>query len=272
MPLPNVCVVPPDERFPRLILVLRALFVLVVGFALVPAFADEGGAARAAIQKTAPLKQISAFRKSALPGYYEGVIGGKIVYASDNGRYLLRGTVEDTGSGIDLSEASMATKRLQALATLGMNERLSFAPAKPKFRLTVFTDIDCPFCRRLHSRINEYNALGIAFDYVFFPLSIHPDADRKSIAVWCSDDRKSAYTSAVAGQSIGSADCSNPLPAMRQIGNEIGVAQTPTAIFADGGMIDSSTLLSPQRLLAELQKRSADAVNPSALAANAAGR
>lgn len=253
-------------------LVLRALCVLGVCFALVPAFAAEGDAARVTIQKTAPLKQISAFRASALPGYYEGVIDGKVVYASADGRYLLRGTVEDTDAGVDLSEASMASKRRQVLATLGADKRLSFAPAQPKYRLTVFTDVDCPFCQRLHSRIDEYNALGIAFDYVFFPLSIHPGADRKSIAVWCSDDRKRAYSSTLAGQSPGFADCPNPLPTMRQVGNEIGVVQTPTAIAADGGMIDSTILLSPHRLLVELQKRSAAASDRSALAAAAAGR
>ncbi len=253
-------------------LVLRALCVLLFSLNFGSAAAAEGDAARATIQKIAPLQQVSEFRKSALPGYYEGVIGGKVVYASEDGRYLLRGTVEDTDAGIDLSEASMAAKRRQVLATLGAENRLTFAPVRPKYRLTVFTDVDCPFCRRLHSRIDDYNALGIAFDYVFFPLSIHPDADRKSIAVWCAEDRRSAYSAAVAGQPMGSANCPNPLPQMRQAGNEIGVGQTPTAIAADGGMIDSTILLSPHRLLAELQKRSAAASDPSALAAAAAGR
>ena len=252
--------------------VLRALGVLVLGLALVPAVAAEGDAARATMQKTAPLQSISAFRPSALPGYYEGVIDGKVVYASSDGRYLLRGTVEDTAAGVDLSEASMAAKRRQVLAALDASLRLSFAPAQPKYRLTVFTDVDCPFCRRLHSRINEYNALGIAFDYVFFPLSIHPDADRKSIAVWCARDRKAAYTAAVAGQAMDSAGCPNPLPQMRQAGDEIGVAQTPTAIAADGGMIDSNILLSPHRLLTELQKRSTAAIDSSAPIATTAGR
>ena len=250
-------------------LLLRVLCVLMFSFGLAHAMAAEGDAARATIQKIAPLQQISAFGKSALPGYYEGVIGGKVVYASADGRYLLRGTVEDTDAGLDLSEASMALRRIEVLADLDAEMRLSFAPAQPKFRVTVFTDVDCPFCRRLHSRINEYNALGIAFDYVFFPLSIHPGADSKSIAVWCSADRKRAYTDAVAGRTLMSANCPNPLAQMRQAGTEIGVAQTPTAIAADGRMIDSNILLSPQRLLGELQERAAS--TPSAMAATAAG-
>lgn len=251
--------------------VLRALCLLALSFTLVPAFAGEGDAARAAIQKVAPLQELSGFRESKLPGYYEAVIDGQVAYASADGRYLLRGSVEDTREGVNLSEASMAAKRRQVLANIGPELRLSFAPAQPKYRLTVFTDVDCPYCRRLHSRIDEFNALGIAFDYVFFPLSIHPGADRKSVSVWCSDDRKSAYTSAVMGQASDSADCPNPLLQMRRAGSEIGVTQTPTAIAADGSMIDSSILLSPHRLLAELQKISA-ASDPSELAAAAAGR
>ena len=93
----------------------------IVALSLIPglAFAAEGDAARAAIQKIAPLQQISEFRESALPGFYEGVIAGQVAYASADGRFLLRGSVEDVERGIDLSEASMAVKRLSVLATLG---------------------------------------------------------------------------------------------------------------------------------------------------------
>lgn len=239
--------------------VLRALCVVVFSLYAVLAWAAEGEAARAAIQSIAPMQQVSAFRKSELPGYFEGVIAGQVAYASADGRYLLRGTVEDLGRRLNLSEASMSAKRRDLLAGFGPDRRVSFAPANPKYRITVFTDVDCPYCRRLHSRIDDYNALGIAIDYVFFPLSIHPGADLKSIAVWCSDDRKRAYSTAVAGGAVAHESCSNPLASMRQAGVEIGVAQTPTAIAADGSMIDSTLLLSPQRLLARLKEIPGDA-------------
>ncbi len=250
---------------------VRAICAFMLSFALLSVQADEGDAARATIQKIAPLQQVTAFRKSALPGYYEGVIDGQIAYASNDGRYLLRGSVEDSREGINLSEASMAAKRRQVLATLGADTRLSFAPANPKYRLTIFTDVNCPYCRRLHSRIDEYKALGIAFDYVFFPLSIHPGADLKSVAVWCAKDRQRAYTSALIGQAPDSANCPNPVSRTSQVGNEIGVSKTPTAIAADGSMIDSTILLSPHRLLDALQKISATS-DHSAQAATAARR
>lgn len=233
---------------------LRAMGVIFGILSAALAVAAEGDAARAAIQSIAPLQQVHAFRRSALPGYFEGVIAGQIAYASEDGRYLLRGSVRDTSEKVDLSEASMAQRRLQVLGELGEGERISFAPASPKYRLTVFTDVDCPFCRRLHAQIDQYTALGIAIDYVFFPLSIHPGADRKSIAVWCSDDRKHAYAAAVMGQAVGSAMCDNPLVRMRQAGDDIGVGQTPTAIAEDGSVIDSTVLMSPMRLLTRLKE------------------
>ena len=258
------------EFFP-LMIVARVLCLLTFSFALSSAHADDGELARATIQKIAPLQQVTAFRKSALPGYYEGVIDGQMAYASIDGRYLLRGSVEDTREGVNLSESSMASKRRQLLAGLGDDARLSFAPANPKYRLTIFTDVNCPYCRRLHSRIEEYQALGIAFDYVFFPLSIHPGADLKSVAVWCAKDPQRAYTSALIGLAPDAADCPNPVLRTVQVGNEIGVSKTPTAIAADGSIIDSTVLLSPHRLLDALQKISATSDN-SAQAATAARR
>lgn len=252
-------------------MVLRALCVVILGFCFTQVSAAEGDAARAAIQKIAPMQPISAFRKSALPGYYEGIIAGQVAYASADGRYLLRGPVEDVEQDVSLSEQSMAARRKELLEALGEQDRLSFSPTDPEFRVVVFTDVDCPFCRRLHSRIDEYTALGIAIDYVFFPLSVHPGADRKSVSIWCADDRQRAYTAALAGQTPDPRSCENPLPRMLDAGNGMGVVQTPTAIAPDGSVIDSTVLMSPHRLLTSLRKAATD-TTPSKLAAAAAAR
>lgn len=243
---------------------LRALLALGFALYLLPALAAEGDAARAVIQKTAPLQKISGFRASQLPGYFEGVIGGQVIYASADGRYLLRGTVEDVANGVNLSDASMAAKRLEVLEKLGRPSLLSFAPPDPKYRITVFTDVDCPFCRRLHANVAEYNALGIAVDYALFPLSIHAGADRKSAAVWCAANRNNAYAAAVAGRAPERADCENPVLRSIAAGNEMGVTSTPTAIGPDGRIVAPTALMSASRLLAELQKIPAsDLPNPS---------
>ncbi|MBN8481009.1 MAG: DsbC family protein [Xanthomonadales bacterium] len=230
------------------------LCCLLLSLPFGPARAADGDAARAAIQRLAPMQQLKGFRKSALPGYYEGVILGQVAYASADGRYVIRGQVDDAGNGVSLTEESMAERRIEALAAIGPDRRLSFAPARPSYRITVFTDVDCPYCKRLHAQIAEYNRLGIAIDYVFFPLGIHPGADRKSASVWCAADRKAAYDAAMNGHAPVSATCETPIVAMMKAGNEIGVNATPTAIGPDGRVIASTVLMTPSRLLAELKK------------------
>ncbi len=215
--------------------------------------AAEGDVARQVIQKLAPMKQLKGFRKSALPGYYEGVIDGQVAYASADGQYLIRGQVDNVRDGISLTEASMAERRLESLATIGPDQRLSYAPAQPSYRITVFTDVDCPYCRRLHAQMADYNQLGIAIDYLFFPLGIHPDAGRKSAGVWCAADRKAAYDAAIRGHAPTGTACETPLATMMKLGSDIGVNATPTAIAPDGHVIPSAVLMTPSRLLAELQ-------------------
>lgn len=240
----------------------RILLPFVLLLAGSAAWAAGGDAARAAIQKVAPLQKVEAFRASALPGYYEGIIGGQVVYASADGRYLLRGQVEDTLHDENLSESSMAARRLEVLAGIDDADRLRFAPSSPRHRIVVFTDVDCPYCRRLHAQVAEYNALGIAIDYLFFPLSAHPDAARKSIDVWCADDRAAAYTAIMRGHAPARRECANPVAESLKAGAEVGVAATPTAIAADGRVIASTVLMNPQRLLAELDRRVAIAGVP----------
>ena len=221
-----------------------------------PAHADEGEVARRAIQKTAPTLKMRGFQQSALPGYYEAMINGALVYASADGRYLVRGSVEDTQQSRDLTAASLSQARREILAGLGADMRLSFAPPSPHHRITVFTDVDCPFCRRLHAQINEYSKLGIAIDYLFLPLNIHPGADRKAAQVWCSADRKSAYNAAIVGQNHPAPACATPLAAMREAAVAMGVTATPTAFASDGSLIPATVLMSPERLLAQLKQLS----------------
>ncbi len=253
-PLPDI------RRMLRFLPYVLALIMLAGSTAQ----AAEGDAARRAIQKTAPMAPIKAFGKSALPGFYEGIIGGKVVYATPDGAYVVRGAqVERAADGEDLTDASMAARRLEVLAGIGAGQRMSYAPRDPKYRITVFTDPDCPYCRRLHGAMAEYNALGIAIDYVFFPLSIHPDADKKSASIWCAADRKIAYDRAMSGQSVDRLNCPNPVSATMAAGAEIGVNSTPTAITPAGRVVNATVLLSPQRLLAELQRADAAESSPS---------
>ena len=152
--------------------------------------ADGEKAVRDAIHSMLPMAIIDQVVKSDLPGFYEVIISGQIVYVTEDGKYLLQGKLYDVPQKKDLTSARVAVMREQALAKLPESKEMIFAPPNPKHTVTVFTDVDCPYCRQFHKQITEYNRLGIAVHYVLYPLDIHPGADKKAAAVWCSKDRK----------------------------------------------------------------------------------
>ena len=157
----------------------------------------------------------------------------------------------------DLTASARAHARKNALDKIGPDKRIVFAPPAPlapKHTVTVFTDVDCPFCRRFHQQIAEYNAKGIAVDYLFYPLSIHPGADKKAEAVWCSQDRPNAFTAAMAGKDPGKATCPNPVGELTELAKKLGIGGTPTVLADDGTQISSQIAMSPDRLAAELDR------------------
>ncbi len=208
----------------------------------------------AAMAKLAPQVKVDVAQESSVPGFYEALIGNQLVYVSKDGRFVLDGSATDVDAGLDLTEAAHAKQRRSTLAQIGTDKRIVFAPEKPKYTVTVFTDVDCPFCRRFHDHIAEYNALGIAVEYVFMPLDIHPGADVKSEAVWCASDRKAAFTAAMSGADTGKASCANPVAETTRLARSMGINGTPTTLAPDGTRIAPGVAMSPQQLLAELSR------------------
>jgi thiol:disulfide interchange protein DsbC len=230
------------------------LFVagLVMATSAVAATPDEiVGKAMAAL---APNVKIDAVQDSGIPGFYEAIVGGQFVYVSKDGRYVFDGNAYDVKNHRDLTADAQARVRKSALDKVGPDKRIVFSPDKPKYTVTVFTDVDCPFCRRFHQQIAKYNADGIAVEYLLFPLAIHPGADKKAEAVWCSNDHADAFTRAMAGQDPGKATCPTPVPELVQLGHAIGISGTPTVLAADGTQISPQIAMSPDQLAAELDR------------------
>jgi thiol:disulfide interchange protein DsbC len=212
---------------------------------------------RDAIHSLLPTAPIDQIVKSDLHGFYEVIISGQVVYVSEDGKYLLQGNLYDVPQKRDLTAGRIAEMREQALGKLPDSKALVFAPEHTKYTVTVFTDVDCPYCRQFHKQIAEYNNLGIAVKYVLMPLDIHPGADKKAAAVWCAKDRKQAYTAAMNGQDPGSATCSNPVAETKALGMSLGINATPTVLAPDGSVVDGNKALSPPQLAAELDRKAA---------------
>ena len=209
---------------------------------------------RDAVHSLLPLAVIDKVAKSDLPGFYEVVVSGQLAYVSADGKYLMQGSLYDVAHKRNLTDASLAAMRAQAIAKLPESKEIRFDAANSKHTVTVFTDVDCPYCRAFHKNIGQFNALGISVHYVMFPLDIHPGADKKAVDVWCAVDRKAAYTSAMNGKEPTTATCANPVAETKSLGVQLGINATPTVLTADGTSVDLARATSPQALLAELDR------------------
>jgi len=112
-----------------------------------------------------------------------------------------------------------------------------FSPPNPKMTVTVFTDIDCGFCRKFHNQIADINKAGVRVRYLMFPRT-GPGTEswRKAESVWCSKDRREALTRAKKGEDLKTKPCSDAsaIKAQYTMGEDLGVEGTP-AIFTQGG-------------------------------------
>jgi thiol:disulfide interchange protein DsbC len=194
---------------------------------------------RAKLVEALPNFTPDAITKSALPGFYEVAYGTKIVYVSDDGRYVIDGVLVDLEDDKkNLTEVSENEIRKQYIDEINKQESITFGAEKPKHVITVFTDIDCQYCRKLHKEMDQYASYGIQVKYLLFPRSgLQSAGYQKSVSIWCSDDRKDALTRAKAGEQITQATCENPVAAHYQIGNQVGVTGTPAILTADGRLL-----------------------------------
>ncbi len=217
----------------------------------------------AAIHKLAPGAKVKSIEPSALPGMYVVVASGQVVYVSGDGKYMLQGSLYDLDTRSNLTETRMDNVRKAALAELDQSEMIEFAPKDPKYHVTVFTDIDCGYCRKLHSHMKEFNAEGIAVDYLFFPRTgIGSHSYDKAVSVWCADDSREAMTLAKTGKEPKPLKCDNPVAEDYNLGQRLGVTGTPTIIADDGsvlgGYLTPAQMLQSLKMVAARMKADAD--------------
>jgi thiol:disulfide interchange protein DsbC len=134
-------------------------------------------------------------KRSPIDGWYMIQKGSVIAYVSQDGRYLLQGDLIDLDSQVNLSELSRSDARRELMSKLSDDQVILFSPEEVKYSVTVFTDVDCTYCRRLHGQINEYLANGIEIRYLLYPRGGPASAAwNTSEAVWCARDRGEALT------------------------------------------------------------------------------
>lgn len=216
--------------------------------------------ARTAVSKRFPEIRPEQLSPAPVPGLLEVRVGSKVAYVSADGRYLIQGEIIDLDTEVNITEQRRGTARRDALAEVSEASMVVFAPkSAPKHTVTVFTDIDCGYCRKLHRQIADYNARGIKVRYVAFPRS-GPGTDswKKAEQVWCSKDRQGALTRSKAGEVLKDKPCQpNPVAAHYQLGRDFGIQGTPAIVLESGEVIGG--YLEPAELAKYLDEAKAPA-------------
>jgi thiol:disulfide interchange protein DsbC len=202
--------------------------------------ADPGarGGIESSLRKVLPDMKVDQIRPSPIPGVSEVQVGARLFYVTDDGRYLLQGSLIDLQTRQDISEQRRKAFRLEAVNALGEKDMIIFPAKNPRHTITVFTDLDCAYCRKLHKEIKNYNNLGITVRYLLYPRSgANTPSYYKAVTVWCNENRQDALTRAKAGQELKARDCPNPVNDIIALGEEVGLQGTPAIVLEDGEMV-----------------------------------
>jgi thiol:disulfide interchange protein DsbC len=202
---------------------------------------DQPADPRVALLKRLPAgSKVEDLQPSPIPGIYQFAQGAEVSYLTADGRFFLDGNLYDMDSRQNLTEALRTHARLAMINAIPESEMLIFGPKNPKYTITVFTDVDCAYCRKLHSEMAELNRLGVRVRYMFYPRTgPNTESWKKAEVVWCSPDRNDALTRAKAGAQLDMNKTCGATPVAREfaLGQSIGVRGTPAIVTENGDYI-----------------------------------
>ena len=176
------------------------------------------------------------------------------IYMLPDGEHVILGDIFNISEG----EAQSTTEkdkdifRKNKLNTSNL-ETIDFLAKKEKYSLTVFTDVDCGYCRKFHNEIDQYNNLGISIKYLAFPRAgIDSESYTKMVSAWCSDQADLSITLLKDNKSIPSNSCENSVAEQFELGRTLGITGTPALITQSGKLLPG--YVPAQELLMLLQK------------------
>jgi thiol:disulfide interchange protein DsbC len=219
-----------------------------------PAQAAQPVDPRIELAKKIPGTTPDELHASPIPGMWEVERGTDIAYVTSDGKYAISGDLYDLAKNDNLTEARRKDVRMKLLAGVPESDMLIFSPKDPKYTVTVFTDVDCAYCRKLHSQIAEYNRLGVRVRYMFYPRTgPNTDSWAKAEQVWCSTNRNDALTRAKLGEELKSPkSCGNsPVGRDYALGQKFDIRGTPAIVMNNGEMLGG--YVSPMQLVQHLQ-------------------
>lgn len=182
--------------------------------------------------------------KTPVPGIALLITDQGLFYSSYNGDYFIQGKVYSLGTTVtDLAEQSLAKMRLEGMEKF-KDDMIVYKAKDEKYVVTVFTDITCGYCRKMHKQMDDYNARGITFRYLAYPragikdrLGNYTDGFKDLRSVWCHENPEAAMTDAKNSKGIGYRVCDKPIEEEFSFGRQVGVNGTPAIMLSTGAMI-----------------------------------
>jgi thiol:disulfide interchange protein DsbC len=176
---------------------------------------------------------------SQLDGYYEVILTDPfidVMYISTDGKYVIQGAVTDLELMTNLSTNRINSIKLNILESINDSDKIVFKAKEEKYVINVFTDVDCPYCAKLHANMRQMNDLGITVKYLASPLEqLHPNAQSAMEKIWCAEDRELAMHNYKSKRYLpDSPDCINPVSDQLAISKQLGVNGTPSIFFENG--------------------------------------
>lgn len=198
---------------------------------------DSAEALASKLKDLYPATKVERVQRSELPGLFEVVMGRNAAYTDSTGRYFIFGHLFDMKEQRDLTAERVEKAARIAFDTLPLADAIKTVRGKGDRVIAVFSDPDCPFCRRLETELDKLDNVTL---YTFlYPLEgLHPEAKGKAIAVWCAKDRSGAWGELMrSGKVPPQATCDNPIERNIQLGQRLSIQGTPTLISIDGRLL-----------------------------------
>jgi thiol:disulfide interchange protein DsbC len=214
------------------------------------------------LQALYPSTRFGAIHPTAWPGVFEVAMGANLAYVDATGRYFLFGHLYDMRQQRDLTaERKDAMARID-FGSLPLADALTEVRGKGTRRLAIFSDPDCPYCRRLEAELRGLD--DVTIHTFLMPLaSLHPAARGKAVSVWCATDRLATWQSLMLRDAMPpQADCPHPVDRNVALGEQLGINGTPTLIAGDGRVLAGAA--SRDQIEAWLSRPGAGAPNAAA--------
>ena len=181
-------------------------------------------------------------KNSELDGFYEVVLTNPeidVLYISLDGRYVIQGAITDIELMTNLSTKRINAERINILNSIDENNKIVFKAENEQHIVHVFTDVDCPYCAKLHSNMKGMNALGITVKYLAAPIEqLHPNAQSAMEKIWCAEDTAIAMHNYKTNRYLpNSSDCINPVEEQLAISKQLGVNGTPSIFLENGSNV-----------------------------------